>query len=109
MRDEAVHPASVKKDIVEWPPTGARRRSPTQRQAALRANPASTFVRGRQVRAPRAALVASPRDRRGPQAELGFRAEAAPRGEEISARRRAVVRPDSRLRGLHDDDDDTAS
>src|SRR5258708_38438454 len=100
--------ASVKKDILESPATGARRRSPPQRQAALRANPASTFARGRQVRAPRAALVAFRRDRWEPQAELGFRAEAGRQGDEISARRPAVARPGSPPRERRDDDADRA-
>jgi len=90
------------------PPTGARRRSPTQRQAALRASQASTFVRGCSARTRRAALVASRRDRWGPQAELAFRAEAGRRGGGISARLPAVARPGSLLRGRRDDDDDRA-
>ena len=77
-------------------------------QAALRANQASPFARGRQARARCAALVASRRDRRGPQAEVGFRAEAGRRGGGSSARRRAAARPGSPPRGRRDDDDDRA-
>src|SRR5207253_1721526 len=60
------------------------------------------------ARTPRAALVASRPGRQGPQAELGFRAEAGRRDDEIAARRRAVARPGSPPRGRRDDDADRA-